>query len=309
MSTSRPGTATASPPATGGRDAGAMRVTAPCPACGANAFQFAFEKRDCRFERCDACGLLRQNPQVADLAGAYADAYRSGEYAYFASATGIRRAIADLRLAQVARAHPQARRWLDLGASTGAFVAAAGDWLAARGGGVAEGVEFAPDAVAAARAQGLAVHQSTVEDFVVEQPYDVITAFDVVEHLRDPAVLLQHARGWLAPGGILAITVPNLGSIHARAMGRHWYFIAPDHLHYFDADILRRLLVRNGFAVRDIATTYKVLTIGYAIGALRDRNPWLARLADLPARLLPASLRERPWQVPVGEMLAIAAPA
>ncbi|HEV7732154.1 MAG TPA: class I SAM-dependent methyltransferase [Candidatus Binatia bacterium] len=288
----------------------AMQVTAPCPACGADAFRFAFLKRGCRFERCLRCGVMRQNPQIVDLAEAYADAYRTGEYAFFASATGIRRAIAELRLRAVMRAHPRARRWLDLGASTGAFVAAAGAALATRGdGGVAEGVEFAPEAVAAARAEGLAVFQSTVEDFVVETPYDVITAFDVLEHLRDPAVLLERARSWLAPGGILAVTVPNLGSVPSLFMGRHWYFIAPDHLHYFDAGTLRQVFQRNGFAVRDIATTYKVLTIDYAIGALRDRNPWLARIADLPSRLLPASLRDRPWQVPVGEMLAIAAPA
>jgi 2-polyprenyl-3-methyl-5-hydroxy-6-metoxy-1,4-benzoquinol methylase len=287
-----------------------LQVTASCPACGADAFRFAFEKRGCRFERCTACGLMRMNPQLADLEGAYADAYESGEYAFFAKATEIRRAIAELRLARVLEAHPRARRWLDLGAATGAFVAAAGDALAARGdGGIAEGVEFAPEAVAAARAQGLAVHQSTVEDFVVTEPYDVITAFDVVEHLRDPAVLLEHARSWLAPGGILAVTVPNLGSVHSRLMGRHWYFIAPDHLHYFDEQTLRRLFERNGFRVRRIDGTYKVLTIRYAIGALRDRNPWLAMIAGAPARLLPASVRDRPWPIPVGEMLAIAAPA
>src|SRR5215472_13721720 len=208
---------------------GAIQAAAvPCPACGSSGFSHAYEKRGYRFERCTSCGLVRVNPMptTEQLAAFYAESYRESGYQEFARAEGIRRAIAEHRFARIAREVPRARRWLDVGASTGAFVKAAQSALSAASGArsdttipararsngfVAEGIELSEAAVRQARGEGLALFQSTIEDFATNRAYDVVTAFDVLEHMRDPAVLLVKARGWLAPGGVVALTVPDIG--------------------------------------------------------------------------------------------------
>jgi len=211
-----------------------------------------------------------------------------------------------------------------VGASTGAFVKAAQSALSAASGArsdttipararsngfVAEGIELSEAAVRQARGEGLALFQSTIEDFATNRAYDVVTAFDVLEHMRDPAVLLVKARGWLAPGGVVALTVPDIGSVPARLMGRFWYYVdPPGHLHYFDADSLRLFLERQGYRVLVVEPAYKVLTLGYGFEVLRRLNPGLAPIARVLASLLPASVLGHERLFAIGELFAMATP-
>src|SRR5439155_16060399 len=144
---------------------------------------------------------------------------------------------------------------LDVGAATGSFVAAA------RAAGIeAEGIERSTEAAAAAQRAGLPVYATRLEDFAPARPYRALTAFDLIEHLLDPTALLERARAWLVPGGLLALTLPDIGSAPARLLGRRWYFYAPrDHFHYFDRRTIARLLVARGFRVERIARVTKPL--------------------------------------------------
>ncbi|HYC22260.1 MAG TPA: class I SAM-dependent methyltransferase [Candidatus Bathyarchaeia archaeon] len=289
----------------------------PCPACGGSRFTAAFEKRGYRFERCDACRFLRVNPQpsASELAAFYAASYRDSGYQEFARADPIRRAIAEHRFARIAREAPRAHRWLDVGASTGAFVRAVVEGSRALAGGaengsvVAHGIELSQEAVASARREGLELFHSAIEDFSPHDRYDVVTAFDVLEHLREPRVLLDRCREWLAPGGVLVLTVPDIGSLPARLMGRFWYYVdPPGHLQYFAPESLRGFFERHGFTPRVIEPAYKVLTLGYSFEVLRRLNPGLAPLARGLGAVLPRSVLGRPRCFGIGELLAMAAP-
>jgi len=251
-------------------------------------------------------------PTADELHAFYAASYESSGYQEFARADAIRRAIAEHRFERVARAAPHARRWLDVGASTGAFVKAVVSRSPSSNGApvVGHGIELSAEAVVQARSEGLEVFRSSIEDFASQERYDAVTAFDVLEHLRDPRVLLDGARRWLAPGGVLALTVPDSGSLPARIMGRFWYYVdPPGHLHYFDAGSLRRLLERSGFAVRAIEPAYKVLTLDYSFEVLRRLNPGLAPIARGLGALLPRATLARERRLAIGELLAIATPS
>jgi 2-polyprenyl-6-hydroxyphenyl methylase/3-demethylubiquinone-9 3-methyltransferase len=294
------------------------RAPVPCPACGGERFSSAFEKRGYRFEHCDSCRFLRVNPQPSpsELAAFYAASYRDSGYQEFARADSIRRAIAEHRFARIVREAPRARRWLDVGASTGAFVRAVVEGsralpAAAAGNGhvVAEGIELSQEAVATARREGLELHHSSIEDFEARGAYDVVTAFDVLEHLREPQVLLDKCREWLAPGGVLVLTVPDIGSLPARLMGRFWYYVdPPGHLHYFDSGSLGSFFARHGFTPRVIEPAYKVLTLAYSFEVLRRLNPGLAPLARGLGSVLPRSVLTRQRRLGIGELLAMATP-
>src|SRR6266705_3356278 len=70
----------------------------------------------------------------------------------------------------------------------------------------------------------IAAHHAPIEDFAPGRRWALVTAFDVVEHLRDPVGFVRRAAGWLEPDGLLALTLPDAASPTARLMGRHWFY-------------------------------------------------------------------------------------
>jgi 2-polyprenyl-3-methyl-5-hydroxy-6-metoxy-1,4-benzoquinol methylase len=282
-------------------------MSAPCLLCGGTESRALFVKGGKTFVRCSGCDLewLEPMPTSAEIDAYYEWAYREGIYAPYAEADDIRRLIAEHRLSVV---QPRARagRWLDVGCATGHFVEAA-----RRAGQAAEGLDVSPGAVERARARGLTAHLGRVEDFRPDAPYDTITAFDVIEHLLDPRGFLDRLRSWLVPGGTLALTLPDVGSIYPRLlMRRHWFYYLPsDHLYYFNPRTIARLLAEQRFTVQRVMPAYKPLTIRYIVPQLRIFNPLLGRVAGLLARTVPERLTSRPWRCYIGEMMALAARA
>jgi 2-polyprenyl-3-methyl-5-hydroxy-6-metoxy-1,4-benzoquinol methylase len=273
-----------------------------CVLCGGGERSPRFAKQGWTFVEC-ACGLLSLDPlpTAAALAAHHEASYRDGGYADFAAAAAVRDTIARARLERL-RPLASSGRWLDVGCSTGAFVAAA-----TAAGVAAEGLEVSATAVDAARARGLAVHHGTVDEFVPAARFAVVTAFDVIEHLPDPLAFVRRVRAWLEPHGLLALTLPNMASIAARAMGRRWfYYAAPDHVHYFTPSTIRRLLEAAGFASIAVHGATKPLTLEYATEQLERLAPGLAPAARALEWVMPGPLRRRPVPLPIGEMLVTA---
>jgi SAM-dependent methyltransferase len=279
-------------------------VSARCLLCGGGDARRLFVKGGKTFLRCRACGLewLDPMPTSAEIDAYYEWAYREGIYAPYAEADDIRRLIAAHRFEVI---QPLARpgRWLDVGCATGHFLE-----QAAGAGMTAEGLDVSPGAIDRARARGLTAHRARVEEFRPGAPYDTITAFDVIEHLLDPRGFLDRLRGWLAPGGTLVLTLPDVASVYPRLlMRRHWFYYLPsDHLYYFDPRTIRRLLGEQGFGVQRVMRAYKPLTIRYIVPQLRIFNPLLGRVAGAFARALPERLTSRVWRCYIGEMMAVA---
>jgi 2-polyprenyl-3-methyl-5-hydroxy-6-metoxy-1,4-benzoquinol methylase len=100
---------------------------------------------------------------------------------------------------------------LDVGCGTGAVLEA----LAKRYD--AHGIDSSPDAVAFCRERGLAnMKVGLLEDVSENCSFDILTFFDVVEHVADDAGLLRNAYRILKPGGRILITVPAFPSLWSR---------------------------------------------------------------------------------------------
>jgi 2-polyprenyl-3-methyl-5-hydroxy-6-metoxy-1,4-benzoquinol methylase len=86
--------------------------------------------------------------------------------------------------------------------------------------------------------------------------FDVVAMEHVLEHVLDPEGLVRALPRLLAPGGVAAITVPNDFSPLQRlaresgVVDRDFWVAPPQHLNYFDAASLRRILDRHGFEIR-----------------------------------------------------------
>jgi SAM-dependent methyltransferase len=77
--------------------------------------------------------------------------------------------------------------------------------------------------------------------------FDVVSMFHVLEHVPDPVAVVRRTIGWLAPGGLPIIEVPNAGGFGASVFGRAWSGLdLPRHLSHFTPDTLAKVVERTG---------------------------------------------------------------
>jgi SAM-dependent methyltransferase len=76
-----------------------------------------------------------------------------------------------------------------------------------------------------------------------------VAAFQTIEHLPNVRDALRRIRRALRPRGVTFLTTPDHGSLNRRVLRRFWPSYRPEHLIYFDARSLRRLLEEEGFRV------------------------------------------------------------
>jgi SAM-dependent methyltransferase len=150
---------------------------------------------------------------------------------------------------------------LDLGCSSGAF-------LASIKGPTWElyGVEIsAPSAEKAVARTGAQVFVGDMLDAPFPAgSFDVITCFDVLEHLYRPRESMERIWEWLKPNGLFHVFLPNILSWEARIFGSYWFGLElPRHLHHFSPESLRRLTSSVGFR-EEFLTTPNVNYVGYS---------------------------------------------
>lgn len=169
----------------------------------------------------------------------------------------------------------EGRALLDVGAYIGVFVEAA-----AAAGWRAQGVEPSQWAATEAQRHGLDVQVGTLETLdLPARSFDVVTLWDVIEHLADPAAELDRARRLLRPGGWLVVHTMDIDAPIARLMGRRWPWLMDMHLYYFSKQTLRRMLTEHGFDVAWDGAQGRYLSLGYLASRVAGISPTLGRLA------------------------------
>jgi len=142
---------------------------------------------------------------------------------------------------------------LDVGCGTGIFLEKA----KAHGYDV-YGVDINIPAVGAARARGLdKIYLGELSGFIGEKrssDLDVVTLFDYLEHLSNPAETVRMAKELLRPGGCLVVTVPN--AERPIIFKRDDFDQPPHHLTRWTVHSLKGFLERNGFDVVSIDASY-----------------------------------------------------
>jgi 2-polyprenyl-3-methyl-5-hydroxy-6-metoxy-1,4-benzoquinol methylase len=146
-----------------------------------------------------------------------------------------------LALLQQLGSRTRGRRVIDIGCGKGDFIDAA---LSA--GWSALGVELSPAAAKVARQFDLPVVNRDV--FLPSDDlgtYDLLTMFEVIEHVERPARLLQRAEELVRPGGLVYVTTPNFDSLDRRFLGPRWAAVNREHLTYLTPRTLRELVARH----------------------------------------------------------------
>lgn len=146
----------------------------------------------------------------------------------------------------------QSNRLLDVGCGIGFFleVAKAKNWQV-------QGTEFTDDAIRICREKGLSVQQGMLQVENYESvSFDVITSFEVMEHINNPREEAQKFHALLRKGGIVYVTTPNFNALSRYLLRDKWNVIAyPEHLSYYTKTTLKKLFTEAGFSLLKMHTT------------------------------------------------------
>lgn len=275
----------------------------PCPVCQKEAFRKIFNKKGRDFWRCTGCGLekIYPLPSAEELKNYYDESYDIGMYKTFIEAREIKQYTAQKRLKQI-YSHVSKGRWLDIGCSDGVFVEQARMEEIST-----EGIDLSEVAIREARKRNLPVYFSAVEKFAPGYKYDVVTAFDVLEHVLDPNIFIKSVYYLLKPGGKFVLSVPDQGSLIRKVMGKAWYFYIPEeHMHYFNVSNITKLLDANGFKVESIMRAYKPLTYNYSLSQFKEYNPLIYKILSNLSKIIPNKLKNLSVPLYIGEMMVVA---
>jgi SAM-dependent methyltransferase len=218
-----------------------------CPVCGNGAAPDQVQLGGYRLYHCPGCAL-RFAPQAFGVPVDYDRVYQSPEYE--ADQVNALRSLNPTSIADHATyrsffrqvPHTAKSRLLDVGCGVGRF----GVGAFAKGWDVT-GIDVSARAIEAGRGfVSFPLRVATVEELgTAGEQFDVVTAFEVLEHLSAPVEFLSHVRKLVRPGGQIFCTVPNWNSAVVRSSTRpDW--LPPIHLLFFDSSSLRALAERSG---------------------------------------------------------------
>lgn len=253
-----------------------MMASLSCNLCHGQESQPLFSKAGFELVRCRACELVYvANPPTQErLARMYS--FEGGyqrELVEDPISTAFHRREAQRNLALLQK-HVKPGLLLDVGCSTGLFLAEA-----KAAGWTVRGVEYSPDSSRVAReVYGLDVITGALE--AADLPpasFDVITFWDVIEHVPDPLSTLSAAVRLLKPGGTMVLKTPNVDGLYPQAslkvapkVGFWGHPEPPGHLFQFSGDTLSRLAKQAGLEPGTLV--HQRIPVTYSFGQPRQ---WL----------------------------------
>jgi len=280
-----------------------------CHICGCGDFYAWGRQGEYSIFQCRSCGLGVTSPfPVADTAEKINKETYNGEQRaaiYSAREKEFKKRYGGY-LARIKRFKPEGSL-LDVGCNIGLFMKAA-----CQEGFAVTGIEMNASCAAYGKEKfGLDIHSSTLKTAAFRDgAFDVVTLFDVLEHIPDMGGFLAEVNRILKSGGLLVVQSPNLDSFMARLLKGNWSWLAPpDHLYHFTPRAMESILVANGLSVRDVRTwepaadfSGNILSGFHArglVGKMLKKVLWLAGI------VLITFLQRLWWRIKRGGLLEI----
>ncbi len=214
--------------------------------------------------RCRSCTLQYVNPRPDPkiILSSYEGAVDPTFVEQNANRIHTFRKVLSRTLRSIGQHNGNGRRVLDIGCAGGAFLVAARD------------LGFDPVGVEPSRwlaDYGRRTYNIDVRDGILQagmfpdSSMDLVTMWDVIEHVPQPAEVMSVIHRLLKPNGLFLLCFPDVGSTVARLMGRRWPFWLSVHLLYYTRTTMGEQLRRAGFEPLRFAPLFQQLQLGYVL--------------------------------------------
>lgn len=161
-------------------------------------------------------------------------------------------------------AYRKTGRILDVGCGVGYFLEEA-----KKRGWEVHGTEYTDKAIAICKAKGINMQQGKLNPALYQKEmFDIVTSFEVLEHINNPQEEMQNIRKLLRPGGLFYLTTPNFNAMERYLLKEKYNVIQyPEHLSYYTKKTLHYLLAGNGFKKKKLqATGFSITRIRTSLG-------------------------------------------
>ena len=225
-----------------------LNLNMTCIVCGADQFTVIVSRRGWRVGRCMTCGLVQVVPMPTEkkIASLYHE--DMDHFDPYIAQLPVHRAYFRTKIHELVTliGAPRHRnlRLLDIGCAMGVLLAEA-----KKQGFGPTGIDISGDAVAYCRRHGLDARRGTVQNVQFKKnSFDAVTAFEILEHERDPLGLLKRMNALLKKDGIAVLTTPDHAGKWRKIMGKWWVgYKHPEHVTFWNAQSLMFLMKKAGF--------------------------------------------------------------
>ena len=286
-----------------------------CGLCGSPRRELKFRDGPFSVVTCLDCDLTYVTPRLADgalIEDVYDEGYWSSSEAKTRGYTDYRRdeplylKTYRRRIAVIRRHLPVPGRVLDVGCAAGYFLRVMADE-----GWDVTGLE--PSDAIRPHAQRLVGEDRVRAGILGEvdlgpEKFDLVTMWDVLEHIPDPVAAVREVRKVLKPDGFFLIETQNVNSTAARVLGKRWqHYKHAEHIYHFNAKTLGDILTRGGFEIVENRPWLggKYVSMGFITERAGRLHPVLSKL------LSPLKVVERAsvYVNLLDEMIVMARPA
>ncbi|MBU4468463.1 MAG: class I SAM-dependent methyltransferase [Candidatus Omnitrophica bacterium] len=216
---------------------------------------------------CKHCGLVYANSRDFDVAALYRNV--TNDYAYLDSWN--ERAGTFRNLLKMLEKHVQGKKILDIGCYGGIFLKEA-----KKQGYNVIGIEPSEWAfrIASERVEAKVINTSWDKANLPDNYFNIVTLWDVVEHLEDPSSCFRQANKWLEKNGIIAITTHDIKSLFARLLGRKYPWLMKFHLYHFEPRTLCAMLRKHHFEPLKVIYYTKTFSLKYFLSRFGLEVGW-----------------------------------
>ena len=226
-----------------------------CPNCNSSKSRLEIKKDFLKIVRCLSCNLVFTNPIFDEEH--YEKLYNSKTYKKIVQDLGEashlyrKERFGNERIQTIKQFFKKNKvTYLDIGCSTGFVVEAAKDH-----GWNATGIDLNKSAVDFGKRRDLNLFNVDLFNINFKNKFDVITLYDVLEHLVNPKKTILKVKKLLKKNGLVHLYVPNYNSASRILMGKEAHFIWPSHhLTYYTIETISDFLEKRGFDIIDIKT-------------------------------------------------------
>ncbi|MFH1966726.1 MAG: class I SAM-dependent methyltransferase [Patescibacteria group bacterium] len=277
-----------------------------CNICGSNnIYRIYIRKQNNNLYRCLNCNLIFIHPQLSikELKSIYSKIYFKnndsqvyGYQNYIGDKSNIIK-TSEKRIKDILKIYPNKGKILDIGCATGFFLESA-----KRAGLDVYGVDISNYAVSMVRKdlrkniyQGLFLEYDFPDEY-----FDIITAWDYIEHSLDPKQDIQKAYRLLKKSGLLVLATPDIDSLPARIMKDKWMgFKDIEHLFFFSKRTIKKIIQDVDFCIIKQKYIGKYIDVRFFIKRMEIYSIFLSKILKffIPKVLLSTSIYVNPRDI------------
>lgn len=224
-----------------------------CNVCKSQEHELLVNVKSRKIYTCNNCGLVfikplpskSKNQKTVDkISNSFYDEYKLEEESY---RKYFLKKIKDIKK------YKKKGSILDVGCGPGTFLVEA-----KKSGYETYGVDLSTEAVKISKGRKLNAKKDSLKEVRFrKKQFDIITTFQLIEHVLNPRLLIEQAYKKLNKGGILVIATPNQRGLLSRLSGKKWFeYYNLEHNYYFSEQTLTTLTEDNGFEILQCKTEF-----------------------------------------------------